>query len=72
MPSYFNIFKCGMNILNILDVNYERSCMATTKDKYVEKMLETLVDHNDCHNAPLSNEKLQQSVSKVMEELEEE
>ena len=51
---------------------YERACMATPKDKYFEKMLKTLVDHNDCHNAPLSNDKLQQAVSKVMAETEEE
>ena len=35
-------------------------------------MLETIVDYNDCNNAPLSNEKFQQAVSKVMEETEEE
>ena len=46
--------------------------MATTKDKYFEKISETLVNHNDCHNAPLSNDKLRQAVSKVMEEIEEE
>ena len=28
---YFNIFKCGVNILNRLDVAYERACVATTK-----------------------------------------
>ena len=35
-------------------------------------MLETLLDYNDHNNAPFSNEKLQQSVSKFMEETEEE
>ena len=35
-------------------------------------MLETLVDYNDCNNTPLSNEKLRQTVSKVMVETEEE
>ena len=40
--------------------------MATTKEKYYTKMLETLVDYNDLRNAPLSNEKLPKSVSKVM------
>ena len=46
--------------------------MANHKDEYFEKMLETLVDHNDFHNAPLSNEKLRQSFSKFMAETEEE
>ena len=31
-PSYFNIYECGKNILNRIDVAHERVCMATTKD----------------------------------------
>ena len=31
LPSYFNIFKCGRNILNRLDMTYERACMSTQK-----------------------------------------
>ena len=31
---YFNIFKCGKNILNKLDVMCEQACMATPIDKY--------------------------------------
>ena len=58
VPSYFNIFDGGRNLLNWLDMTYEQACMSTTKDKYFEEMLETLVDHNDRHSAPLSNEKL--------------
>ena len=58
--------------MNRLDVTYKRACMATPKDKYFEKMLETLVDHNDCQNAPLSDEKIRQAVSKVIEETEKE
>ena len=34
--------------------------------------METLIDHNDCHNLPFSNQKLQQEVSTVMTETEEE
>ena len=32
--------------------------------------METLVDYNDRNNAPFSNEKLQQAISKVMAETE--
>ena len=46
--------------------------MATPKDKYYTKLLETVVDYNDHHNAPLSNEKLQQAISKFVSETEEE
>ena len=35
-------------------------------------MLETLVDHNDCHNVPLSNKNLRQAFSKITAEMEEE
>ena len=70
MTSYSNIFKCGRNILDILDVTYERVCMATPKDKYYEKMLETLVDDNNRNGTLFSNEKIQQAVSKVMKETE--
>ena len=35
-------------------------------------MLENIVNHKDRHNEPLSNEKLQQAVSNVMAETEEE
>ena len=44
--------------------------MATPKDKYYTKLLETLVDENNRNSAPLYNEKLRQAVSKVTEEKE--
>ena len=39
MPNYFNvfnIFKCGRNLLDRLDVSYKRSYMATPKEEYTE------------------------------------
>ena len=66
VPRYFNIFDCGRNILKRLDVKYEQACMATTKDKYYMKMLETLFDYNGRNNAQFYNEKLRQAVSKLM------
>ena len=32
VQNYFNIFECVRNILNRLDVTYERLCMATQKE----------------------------------------
>ena len=58
--------------LNRLDVSYEEACMDTPRDEYFTDMLETLIDHNDRHNAALSIEKLRQAVSIVMAETEEE
>ena len=70
-PSYFNVFGCGRNILNRLDVSYERACMATPIDEYYTNILETLIDHNDRQNEPFSSEKLLQAVIRVMSETEE-
>ena len=67
---YFKIFECGQNLLDILDVKYERACMSTPKDKYYTTLLETLVDDNNRNGALFSNEKLQRVVGKVMEETE--
>ena len=52
-------------------MSYEQACMATPRDEYYTNMLETLIDHNDRHNTPLSSEKLRQSVSRVLAETEE-
>ena len=70
MLSYSNLFECGTNILDRLDVTYERACMATPKDKYYTKLLKNIVDENNCNDAPLSNGNIQQSVRIVMEETE--
>ena len=72
VPCYFNISEYGRNILNRLEVTYERACMANPRDKYYEKMLDTLVDYNDHHNALLSKENLRRAISKVVAKTEEE
>ena len=72
VPRYFKIFECGRNILNRLDVTNERVCMAPQKEEYYKNLLETMFEHNDCHNVTFSNEKLRQAVSKIMAETEEE
>ena len=58
--------------MNRIDVKYEQLYMDNPLDKYYYKVLDTLVDYNDHHNAPFSNEKLWQVISKVMAETEEE
>ena len=70
MPIYFNIFECGGNILDIIDVTYERAFMATPKDKYYTKLLKTLVDDNNRNGSPLSNENIKKLFSIVMKETE--
>ena len=68
VTSYFNIFECGRNILDRLDVTYERACTDTPKEKHYNMLLDTLVDDNNRKCATLSNDKIQQPVGKVMEE----
>ena len=45
--------------------------MVTPKEKYYEKMLETLVDDKNRNSALLSNKNLRQAASKATEETEE-
>ena len=33
VPSYFNIFEFGRNLLDWIDMTYEQACVATPKDK---------------------------------------
>ena len=66
---YFNIFGCGRNTLNILDVMYQQAFMATPQEKYYTKMLENQVKIKNRNGEPLPNDKLQQAVRDVREEM---
>ena len=44
--------------------------MATPKEKYYNALLDTLVKDNNLRGEPLSNEKIQKAVGKVIEETE--
>ena len=68
MKRYFNIFECGSNLLDRLDVTYQRAFMATPQDKYNMEMLENLTKVNNLKGEPLSNERLLQAVFDVTEE----
>ena len=41
VKSYFNIYECGRNLLDRIDVTYQRAFMATPKDKYNNAFLDT-------------------------------
>ena len=64
----FNIFECGRNILDRLDVSYEIVCMATPKEEHFTEMLDHLIEHNCRHGTPMSNKKLRESVIIVTED----
>ena len=67
---YFNIYEWGRNLLDQLDVTYQRTFMATPKDKYYNAFLDNLVKENNLRGEPFSNQKIQESVSYVIEETE--
>ena len=65
VKSYFNIYECGRNILDQLDVTYQRAFMATPK--YYNAFLDTLVKDNNLRGELLTNQKIQEAVSDVTE-----
>ena len=67
VKSYFNIYKCGRNLLDLIDVTYQRAFMATPKYKYYNTLLDTLVKDNNLRGEQLSNQKIQEAVSNVIE-----
>ena len=67
-PSYFNLFECGKNNLNMFDATCERVCMVTSRDRYYTEMYRTLAYYGGCNNTPLSNEKILEAIRKVIEE----
>ena len=66
----FNVFECGRNLLNILDVSYEGVCITTPKEEYFTDILDSLIEHSCCHDTPLSSKNLRESVIRVMEDKE--
>ena len=46
--------------------------MATAREEYYTKMLDSLLNYNDCHGTPFSSENLREAVIRVMAETEEE
>ena len=62
VTSYFNIFECGGNLLDQLDVTYQQLFMATSaQDEYYKEMTKSLVKTN-IQGGKLCNEKIQQAV----------
>ena len=59
VKSYFNILKCGRNILDRLDVTYQRAFMATpSENDYYKEMLKNIIKVNNNKGGKFCNEKL--------------
>ena len=60
VTSDFNIFECGRNILDQLDVTYQRAFMATSaQDEYYKEMTKIIIKANIGGDGNLFNEKIQ-------------
>ena len=57
--------------MNRLDVKYEQACMATQYKEFFTVLLETMIEHNDRSNTPLSKEKLRKVINTILAETEE-
>ena len=66
VPSYFKISERGKNILNILDMTYERACMDTQEEEYCTNMLKTIIEHNDRTKTQFPKEKNQQAINMIV------
>ena len=58
VTSYFNIFECGRNLLEKLDVTFQQVFMATPKDEYYNALMYTIVKENNLNGEPFSNDKI--------------
>ena len=62
VTSYFNIFECGRNILDQLDVTYQQAFMATSaQDEYYREMTKIIIKAN-IQGGKICNEKTHQAV----------
>ena len=61
--NYFNIFRCGRNLLDQLDVMYHRSFMETSaQEEYYREMTKSLIKANIGSDVKICNEKIHQAV----------
>ena len=61
--SYFNIFECGRNLLDKIDVTYQQAFMATSaQDEYYKDMTKSLIKANIGSDGKICNKNIQQAV----------
>ena len=74
--SYFNIFECGRNILDQLDVTYQRAFMVSpvqegfyqpypARERYYDKMSESLIKVKVGSDVTINNYKLNQEITQL-------
>ena len=71
VTSHFNIFECGRNLLDQLDVTYQQAFIATSaQDEYYKDMTKSLIKANIRSYGKICNEKIQQAVIDLRAELD--
>ena len=71
VKSYFNIFECGRNLLDQLDVTYQRAFMATSAQvEYYREMTKSLIKANTVRDGKICNENIHQAVIDLRAELD--
>ena len=77
--SYFNIFECGRNILDQLDVTYQRAFMATpvpeglyqpspARETYCDQIADSLIEANVQSNGTITDEELHKAITLLKSE----
>ena len=78
---YFNIFECGRNLLDQLDVTYQRAFMASpvqeifyqpspARERYYDKMAENLIKATVGSDGTINNDELNRAITQLKSEKE--
>ena len=71
VTSYFNIFEYGRNLLDQLDVTYQRAFMTTSaQDEYYKELTKNKTKANIGSDGKIYNENIQQEVIDLRAELD--
>ena len=78
---YFNIFECGRNLLDQLDVTYQRAFMASpvqkgyyqpspARERYYDQLEKSLINLNVGSDVTINNDNLNQAITQLKAEKE--
>ena len=77
---YFNIFECSRNLLNQLDVTYQREFMVSpvpegyytspARERYYDQLAKSLINSNIGSDGTKNNDKLNQAITYLKAEAE--
>ena len=81
VTSYFNIFECGRNLLDQLDVTCQWAFMAspvqegyytpsTAQERYYDQLAKSLINSNVGSDGTINNDKLNQAITNLKAESE--